>query len=62
MMGKVTGGIRIKPEPIEVPELTPNHESWEKAKSALSNGQATIQQIKTKYKLTAENEALLIAE
>jgi hypothetical protein len=40
-------------------ELTPEHPNWEKAKEALKQGKATIEQIKTKYELSNENEQLI---
>ena len=60
MMGKVTGGIRIKPNVIKLPELTPESKQWDAVVKALVDGY-TIDQIKQKYSLTAENEAALIS-
>jgi len=41
-----------------LPELTPSHEKWNDAVKGMSNG-VTIAQIKTKYTLSAANEAAL---
>ena len=59
MMGKQTGGIRIKSEPVSLPELNPAHEKWQAAKDALKAGQVTIEQIKKNFTLTKENEEVL---
>lgn len=40
-------------------ELTPKHPSWDKAKAALLANEITIQKIKEKYDISAENEALI---
>lgn len=41
-------------------ELTPAHVKWQGAKESLANGKVTIEQIKSVYILTAQNEKLLI--
>ncbi len=41
-------------------ELTPEHASWDSAKAALLVGSYTIEQIKKKYELSPENEALIL--
>jgi hypothetical protein len=40
-------------------ELTPEHPNWEKAKTAIAESKATIEQIKTKYQISKENEQLI---
>jgi len=42
-----------------LPELTPTHEKWESAKSALKDGKTTIDAIRKTYSLSVENETLL---
>lgn len=49
----------MKPEPLKKEELTPNHPKWDAAKKSLLNGYS-VADIKSKYELSAENEALLI--
>ncbi len=58
MMGKVTGGIRIKAHAPVLPELLPNTPQWDKVVEALA-GVYTMDQIKTKYSISNENEKLL---
>lgn len=41
--------------------LTPEHSSWDAAKSALKSGVYTMESIKKKYELSAENEALILS-
>jgi hypothetical protein len=40
-------------------ELTPNHPNWDKVKVAIESGNFTIEQVKSKYTLSNENELLL---
>lgn len=40
-------------------ELTPAHVKWQGAKESLANGKVTLEQIKSVYILTAQNEKLL---
>jgi hypothetical protein len=42
-------------------ELTPSHVKWQGAKDSLANGKVTLEQIKSVYILTAQNEKLLLA-
>ena len=58
MMGKVTGGIRVRKDAPKLPNLTPDTPEWAKVVTALSKGY-TIEQIKTKYTISNENEKLL---
>jgi len=41
-------------------ELTPSHVKWNGAKDSLANGKVTLEQIKSVYILTAQNEKLLL--
>ncbi len=59
MMGKQTGGIRIKAEPVKLPELLPSTEKWTQAIASLENNQVTIEKIKQHYSLSSANEKLL---
>jgi hypothetical protein len=42
-------------------ELTPVHVKWQGAKDSLANGKVTLEQIKSVYILTAQNEKLLLS-
>jgi hypothetical protein len=42
-------------------ELTPSHVKWQGAKDSLVNGKVTLEQIKSVYILTAQNEKLLLS-
>jgi hypothetical protein len=42
-------------------ELNPSHVKWNGAKDSLANGKVTLEQIKSVYILTAQNEKLLLA-
>jgi hypothetical protein len=42
-------------------ELTPSHVKWNGAKDSLANGKVTLEQIKSVYILTAQNEKFLLA-
>lgn len=42
-------------------ELTPYHVKWQGAKDSLANGKVTMEQIKSVYILTAQNEKLLLS-
>jgi len=50
-----TDGIAPKKKEL----MSPQHPKWLSAIKALAAGQVTIQQIKTQYELTSENEALI---
>ena len=41
-------------------ELNPNHVKWQGAKDSLASGKVTLEQIKSVYILTAQNEKLLL--
>lgn len=42
-------------------ELTPKHVKWKGAKDSLANGKVTLEQIKSVYILTSENEKQLLS-
>ena len=42
-------------------ELNPSHVKWQGAKESLANGKVSIEQIKSVYILTAQNEKLLLS-
>ena len=42
-------------------ELTPSHVKWNGAKDSLANGKVTLEQIKSVYILTSQNEKLLLS-
>lgn len=60
--GEIVEALRVVENPKKLPELHPKHKSWKEAKEAIKAGQYTIEQIRTKYSLTTENEKLLRAE
>jgi hypothetical protein len=43
-------------------ELTPEHPNWDKVKTAIESGGFTIEQVKSKYTLSNENEKLLCSK
>jgi hypothetical protein len=43
-------------------ELTPEHPNWDKVKAAIESGGFTIEQVKSKYTLSNENEKLLCSK
>lgn len=59
--GEITEGLRIRPtQPVmDKPELTPSHTAWNNAVEYLKKDGATIDGIKKKYRISAENEVLL---
>ena len=60
--GEETDCIRIRNEKTVLPELTPDHKSWNGAKKAIQDQDYTIEQIKNKYRLSTENEKLLCSK
>jgi hypothetical protein len=42
-------------------ELTPSHVKWQGAKDSLANGKVTLEQIKSVYILTSQNEKILLS-
>lgn len=61
--GTVTEALRVAGEipKIAFPELTPSHPKWNEAMEAVAKG-TTPEQIRTKYKLSPENEKLLCSK
>ena len=61
--GTTTDALRIEAKVPKsgLPELTPNHPKWNEAKEAVAKG-TTPEQIRTKYKLSTENEKLLCSK
>lgn len=61
-MGKETvGGVRIKPKaatPVK-PVLTPDNKNWDKAKTAVTTGEADLDSIRENWEITQENFDLL---
>jgi hypothetical protein len=61
--GGWTYALRVKnklPAPVALEALTPDHKRWDGAVTALKSGKTTLEQIRLKFSLSAENEALLI--
>lgn len=59
--GDTVDALRVRATAPKLPDLTPTHEKWEGAKTALKAGNSTIEQIRTHYILSAENEKLLLS-
>jgi hypothetical protein len=62
--GDTVDALRVAnklPEPPQLPELTPQHEKWMGALTAMQEKNTTIEQIKKAYRISAENEKLLTA-
>jgi hypothetical protein len=59
--GEVTEGLRIRPtQPVmSKPVLKPGIQAWDKAIEYLKRPDATIDSIRIRYELSAENEELL---
>lgn len=49
----------VKSAKIDKPELKPETETWNKAKQAIEQGTATIEQIEKKYYISTKNKKLL---
>lgn len=60
--GDITDAIRIRPiaPKIEKEEVKPGHESWDNVLKAIQSGNATIEQVRSKFRLSPENEELLL--
>lgn len=52
--------IRDKQPSMERPELTPNHDMWDKAIEHLRKPNSTIDDITRRYKLSDENKEILL--
>ncbi len=59
--GELVDGLRIKDKQpnMQKPKLTPEHQAWPKAVEHLRKPDSTMDQIKTKYKLSPEHEIQL---
>jgi len=51
--------VKVTSASAEIPALTPDHPHWEAIKTALVSGDRTLEQIKQKFTLTAEDERLV---
>ncbi len=65
--GEFTEALRIRPTVPQdakptLPDLTPTHEKWPGAKTAVQAGNTTIEAIRKSYTLSADNEKLLTAK
>lgn len=58
MMGSVVGGIKVR-ETYPLPTLIANSEIYNKCKLAIEKSGYTIEQVKSRYQVSAEVEALL---
>lgn len=59
--GDTVDALRVKPTVPALAELTPTHEKWEGAKTAVKAGNTTIDAIRKQYILSPDNEKLLTA-
>lgn len=61
--GQTVDAVRVKPvaPKITLPDLNPSNPKWDGARKSVLSGQVTVDQIRKKYTLTKENEALLTA-
>jgi len=61
MKGEIVGGVRVRPiQPVkEKPVLDENHKSWEAAKKAVKEGNATFESLNKNYIITQNNFELL---
>ena len=59
--GDTVDALRVRPTAPKLPELTPTHEKWQGAMTALKAGNTTIEAIRKNYILSSENEKLLTA-
>ena len=60
--GDIVDAIRIKPTApvIDLPELKPGHAKWDGATKAVQAGNTTIEAIRKSFRLSKENEELLL--
>jgi hypothetical protein len=58
--GETVEALRIRPVKPALPELTPTHERWEGARTAIKSGNTTIEQVRTHFVISPENEQLLL--
>jgi len=59
--GDTVDALRIRATAPKLPDLTPAHEKWEGARTAIKAGNTTIEAIRKSYTLSTENEKLLTA-
>jgi len=59
--GDTVDALRVRPTAPKLPELTPTHEKWQGAMTALKAGNTTIEAIRKNYILSQDNEKLLTA-
>lgn len=59
--GDTVDALRVRPTAPKLPELTPTHEKWQGAMTALKAGNTTIEAIRKNYILSQDNEKLLLA-
>lgn len=57
--GEFHDALRIATKKPELPQLTPAHPKWEGAKTAIKEGNVTLDQIKKSYKISEKDEKLL---
>jgi hypothetical protein len=60
--GDTVDALRIRPTAPKLPELTPTHERWNGAFTAVQSGTTTVADIRKRFELSAANEALLTAK
>ena len=60
--GDTVDALRIRPTKPALPELTPTHQKWAGALTAVQAGNTTIEAIRKNYTLSVENEQLLTAK
>ncbi|MES2212605.1 MAG: hypothetical protein V4490_05650 [Pseudomonadota bacterium] len=59
--GDTVDALRVRQVVPALPELTPTHEKWEGAKTAVKAGNTSIEAIRKSYTLSVDNEKLLTA-
>lgn len=59
--GDTVDALRVRPSVPTLPELTPTHDKWAGAQTAIKAGNTTIEAIRKSYILSVENEKLLVA-
>lgn len=59
--GDTVDALRVRPTAPKLPELTPTHEKWQGALTAVKAGNTTIEAIRKNYILSVENEKLLLS-
>ena len=59
--GDTVDALRVRPTAPKLPELTPTHEKWQGAMTALKAGNTTIEAIRKNYIVSQDNEKLRTA-